>query len=158
MATSKGKKFEECVENSFNKTFPKENRTIDRIYDTQGYHIGIRNISDFIGYVFPYHYYLEAKSLHGNTFNLKKLTQYDKLVEKIGTKGVVTGVVIWFIDHKKVVFVDIEKVKELKEQGKKSINITIPSDISIEFNTTIKRVYPDIDFSKLYEYSQKRCI
>ena len=70
----------------------------------------------------------------------------------------VSGVVIWFIDHKKVVFVDIEKVTELIKLGKKSINIKVESDYTLNLDTTIKRVYPEIDFSKLYEYSVKKCV
>lgn len=156
MAISMGKKFEECLYKGFRNTF--KGGTINRIYDTQGYHKGIRNVCDYIGYNFPYIYYLEAKSLHGNTFNIQKLTQYNALLEKHNIKGVIAGVVIWFIDHKRVVFVDIDKVTELINLGKKSINIKFENDYSIELDTNIKRVYPDINFSKLYEYSQKMCI
>ena len=156
MAVSKGKKFEECLYKGFMNTF--KSGTINRIYDTQGYRKGVKNVCDYIGYNFPNIYYLEAKSLHGNTFSIQKLTQYDALAEKQGIKGVVAGVVIWFIDHKRVVFVDINKVTELIKLGKKSINIKFPEDYSVELDTTIKRVYPEINFSKLGEYSKHLCI
>ena len=38
--------------------------------------------------------YIEAKSCTKNTFNLKKLTQYDKLLEKKNKKGVLAGVLV----------------------------------------------------------------
>ena len=102
MAVSKGKEFESCVKKSFEKSFPEG--TIDRIYDTEGRRYGVRNICDYIGFSTPHIYYLEAKSVRKNTFDLKKLTQYDKLVKKSGIKDAIAGVVIWFRDHKRVVF------------------------------------------------------
>ena len=148
MAVNKGKKFEECVVNSFKESFP--NGTIDRIYDTEGRKYGIKNICDYIGYIYPNIFYLEAKSLKGNTFNLARLTQYNKLCGKLGVKGDCAGVVIWFIEHQRVVFATIEKITELIEQGKKSVNIKHPEDYTIELPVEIKRVYPKINFQILH--------
>jgi len=147
MSFNKGKKFEQCVVNSFEESFPEG--TIDRIYDTEGKKYGIKNICDYIGYIYPNIFYLEAKSLKGNTFNLARLTQYDKLCAKSGIKGVCAGVVIWFIEHKRVVFATIDKITELKQQGKKSVNIRHRDDYTIEFPVEIKRVYPKINFQEL---------
>lgn len=68
--------------------------TIDRLYDPTSGYLSISNISDFIAYNYPNIFYIETKSHKGNTFPLSNLTQYDKLVLKIGIKGVRAGVVI----------------------------------------------------------------
>ena len=147
MAINRGKEFEHCVSKGFWNTFPEG--TIDRIYDTEGFKKGIKNVCDFIGYNYPYIMYIEAKSCTKNTFNLKKLTQYDKLLEKKNKKGVLAGVLVWFIDHKKVVFAKIELIEQLVNTGIKSINIKYPETYTIELDTKTQRVYPEINFEKL---------
>jgi hypothetical protein len=59
-------------------------------------------VSDFIGYIYPYLFYIECKSTQGNTFPFSRLTQLEKLAKKIGIKGVNPGAIIWFKDHNKV--------------------------------------------------------
>ena len=81
------------------------------------------NISDLIFYKYPFICYCEIKSHLGNTFPLTNLTQYDKLIYKKGIKGVRAGVILWFRDHDKVLWVPIETFERLKKEGKKSINV-----------------------------------
>lgn len=149
MSQNYGKAFEAKLKEDFLKV---EGATIDRLYDpTSGFH-GIKNISDYIGYIFPSIYYIECKSHNGNTFPLGNLTQYDKLKEKIGIHGVRAGVVIWFIDHKKVVYVPISTFVKLKEDGKKSFNIKmLGSDeyFSLEIPGKVKRLFIDSDYNVL---------
>lgn len=91
MSENYGKAFEAKLKEDFKK-IPGADLT--RIYDvTMGFK-SISNISDFIAYMYPFMFYLEAKSTLGNTFNLKKLTQADKLKEKQGIPGVNAGVII----------------------------------------------------------------
>ena len=67
------------------------------------------NICDFYGYIFPNLYYLECKSIEGNTFPLSNFTQYEKMKEKVGIHGVRAGVILWFVAHKKVVYIPVSK-------------------------------------------------
>ena len=150
MALNKGKQFELKFKEDFLKTVPGS--TIDRLYDTTSGFRAVSNICDFIGYSFPNEFYLECKSILGNTFPLINLKQYDKLVQKVGIKGVRVGVIIWFIDHDKVVYVPISEVTKMKEDGKKSVNIKMLTDKSyniIEIPSTKKRVFMDSDYSCL---------
>ena len=55
---------------------------------------GVSNISDSIAYCYPFHFYLECKSIKGNTFPLSNLKQYDKLIDKRPVKGIRRGVII----------------------------------------------------------------
>lgn len=151
MPVNKGKNWEAKVKEDFAKL---PNSTIDRIYDVVSGHRSITNISDFIGYVKPCIYYIEAKSCKGNTFPLTNLTQYEKLKYKVGIPGVRAGVFLWFIEHQAVCYVPISTVTKLKEDGKKSINIKMLGNT--EYNIKIvpsvtKRVFPECDYSVLME-------
>ena len=149
MPTNYGKAFETKLKEDFLKV---EGSTIDRLYDPVGGFHGISNVSDFIGYIYPNIYYLECKSHNGNTFPLANLTQFDKLKEKVGIPGVRAGVVIWFIEHKKVVYVPISTFIKLKEDGKKSFNIKMLGSeeyFSLEIPGKAKRLFIDSDYNIL---------
>lgn len=150
MSYNKGKKFESRFQSDWERTVPKS--TIDRIYDTQNYKKGVSNICDFFGFKKPCIYYLECKETKENTFNFAKLTQYNKLVEKIGIPGVRVGVVIWFSERDKVLYVPIKTIKKMKEDGLKSVNINNIFDSSYR--------YIDIPSKKLSKYmeSDYKCL
>lgn len=123
MADNLGKKWEALFKRDFLKSLPDS--TIDRIYDPVGKFKHVSNICDYIGYKEPNIFYLECKSCKGNTFNFAKLTQYKKLKEKWEEKvpGARIGIVIWFIDQKRVFYVPFTTVVQMKEvDGKKSVN------------------------------------
>ena len=84
MGLSRGKQFEKKFANDFLKI---ENSSLDRLYDVTSGYKSISQISDFIGYIYPNIFYLECKTHKGNTFPLANLTQYEKLLPKVGIKG-----------------------------------------------------------------------
>ena len=151
MALNNGKQWEAKINEDYSK-LPVA--TIDRLYDPEGGKSGIHNVSDFIGYKYPLHFYIEAKSCKGNTFPLTNLSQYEKLKYKVGIPGVRAGVFLWFIEHKRVAYVPISTITKLKEDGKKSVNVKMLD--SNEYNIKVipsitKRVFPDCDYSSLME-------
>lgn len=150
MAVNRGKQFEVRFREDWARTMSK---CIDRIYDQVSGMKTISNISDFIAFRFPNMFYLECKSTTGNTFNFAKLTQYDKLAAKLGCeRGVRIGVVVWFIDHDRVLYVPISTIKRMKEDGLKSINIgKIDSEGYRKFDIPSKklRVLMESDYSVL---------
>ena len=119
----------------------------------------ISNISDYIGYVYPSIFYIECKSHEGNTFPLVKLTQYDKLIQKVGIKGVRVGMVLWMIEQDKVIYVPIKTIQKMKEDGKKSVHIIkdlypdSPYRI-IEIPSVKKRVFLDSDYTVLTQLEE----
>lgn len=155
-----GKKYEDKFESDWEKI---PNTSIDRLYDPVGGYSGVRNICDFIVYNFPYIVYAECKSTKGNTFSLTKWSrdkkgressQYKKLKEKIGIKGVIAGLFIWFYDRDKVFFVPIATCKQMIEDGEKSVNCKkivenkYKSEYRIiEIPSVKKRVFMDSDYS-----------
>lgn len=147
---TKGKQFELILREDWKQSI--QGSTIDRLYDPVNGYKTISNISDFIGYKRPLIFYLEAKTIKGNTFPFQNFTQYEKLLGKLGIDGVRAGAVIWFYEHDRVVYVPVSSVKKMKEEGKKSVNITtIDTDgyRFIEIPSVKKRVFMTSDYSVL---------
>lgn len=65
-----------------------------RLMDVMSGYKRVKNIADFICYKYPFIFYLDCKSLEGNTFNFSKLTQWDKMVEHMNIPGVNVGAII----------------------------------------------------------------
>lgn len=149
MAKNYGKEFEAKFKEDFLKL---EDSTIDRLYDVVTGYKSITQIADFIGYKFPLIYYLECKSHRGASIPMVNITQYDKLREKIGKKGVRAGIVLWLIDKDKVLYIPMSTVKQLKDQGEKSIGIRHLGLYNIkEIPSIKKRVFMDSDYSILLD-------
>lgn len=152
MAVNRGKEWEQKFKEDWIRTVPDS--SIDRIYDSVSGYKTVSNISDFIGFKKPNIFYLECKSTNENTFNFAKLTQYDKLVTKVGIPGVRAGAVIWFIKHDKVLYVPISTIKKMKEDGLKSVNIRTIYESEYKFYDIPSqklRVYMESDYSCLLE-------
>lgn len=149
MAINKGKQWETKVREDFTRTFPYG--TIDRLYDPVGGYVGVRNICDFIAYNCPNIFYLEVKSINGTTFPFSNLSQYEKLLKKVNIKGVRTGVVIWYREKDRVIYAPISTITQMKNDGKKSININKDLDTYrlIEIPGIKKRVFMECDYSIL---------
>ena len=151
MPTNYGKAWEQKIKEDFLKV---PNATIDRLYDSVSGYKTISTISDFIGFIVKNIYYLEAKSCKGNTFPLTRLTQYEKLKAKVGIPGVRVGVILWFIEHDKVLYVPISTITKLIEDGKKSVNVKMldEGEYNIKVIPSVKRrVFLDCDYTILTE-------
>lgn len=115
-----------------------------------------KNLSDFIVYRYPSVYYLECKSIHGNTFNINSFTQYERLLGKSGIRGIHPCVIIWFVDHDRVIFFPIESVKKMKDEGLKSIHINTYNQYEhIDIPSKKKRVFMDSNYIPMFEYCKE---
>ena len=149
MAQNRGKQYEEKLKEDFLK-IPEA--FIYRIPDQLGGFKGATGICDFIGFLYPSIYFLEAKTRLGNTFSIADLTQFEKLMSIPAYKGIHRGVMLWFQDHDKVIYVPITTIAKMKKDGKKSVNIrTIDNDGYEYLNipSVKKRVFLDSDYSVL---------
>ena len=152
MNINRGKQFEAKFREDFLKI---SDVSIDRLYDQVSGMYGVRNICDFIVYHYPNMFYIELKSHLGNTFPLSNLKQYEKLVTKVGINGVRVGAIIWFIDHDKVYYVPISTITQMKQDGKKSINVKdIDTYRIIEIPSIKKRVFLDSDYTVLFNLEE----
>lgn len=149
MSDNYGKNFEVKFKKDFLKSF--SNSTIDRIYDTVNGLYGVSNICDFIGYSYPNIFYLECKTHKGASIPFDNITQYSKLIQKVGIHGVRAGVVLWLYEKDKVYYIPISTIKKMKEDGKKSVGIkAVEEGYNIkEIPSVKKRVFMDSDYSCL---------
>ena len=158
MASNDGKKFEQKLKQDWLKI---PNADITRLYDTTNGFKSITNISDFIGYIYPYLFYIECKSTQGNTFPFQRLTQLEKLSKKIGIKGVNPGAIIWFKDHSKVCWVPADEFVRLKNMNYKSINVKMIGDSNFniyEIPGELKRTFIDSDYSVMVDIARNRIV
>ena len=147
MAKNLGKSFEEQFKKNFGEI---PNSSLDRLYDTMNGYKSIKQISDFIGYIYPNIFYLECKSHKGASIPISNITQYDNLVKKIGIPGVRSGVILWLYEKDKVFYVPTSTIRELKHAGEKSIGLRhIDKYRIIEVPSVKKRVFMDSDYTIL---------
>ena len=145
-----GKKFETKLREDWLKSIPDS--TIDRLYDSVSGFKSISNISDFIGYKMPNIFYIEAKTIKGKLFPFSNLTQYDKLIKKVGIPGVRAGVIIWFYEEDLIIYAPISTITQIKESGRKSISIKMVEDKLyniVKIPSIKKRTFMDSDYSIL---------
>ena len=152
MATNRGKQFESVIRQAFEKV---PGVSIDRIPDqTMGYK-GATNICDFIVYKEPYEYYIECKSVYGNTLPFSNITtnQWTGLLEKSKIEGVHAGIICWWIDKDKTVFIPIQTLELMKTVGMKSVRYDAIDDCGgdtdmIELKGKKKRVFFEYDMEQ----------
>lgn len=163
--TNKGKKFEHCIKEAFLK-IPEV--SVDRIPDqTMGYK-GAQNICDFIVYKKPYEFYIECKSVHGNTLPFSNITetQWQGLLEKSKIKGVFAGVICWWIDKDVTKFIPIQLLEVLRTDGYKSVRYDYGHGVSahskdwrtystVEIKGKKKRVFFDYDMDGFFHSIEK---
>ncbi len=149
MAVNRGKQYEQKLKEDFSKL---PGAYIYRVPDQLGGLKGQTGICDFIGFCYPSIFFLEAKTILGNTFPLTNFTQFDKLMSIPDYKGIHRGVMIWFQDHCRVIYVPVLTIDKMKKDGKKSVNIKKIDEEGYEYiniPSVQKRVFLDSDYSVL---------
>lgn len=137
MSVNRGKKFEEKVQECFEKL---NDVSVVRLHDQTTGYLGSTNHCDFIVYHKPYEYHIECKSVHGNTLSIHSIPkknkhgvyhgyygnitdkQWEGLLEKSNITGVKAGILCWYIDHDVTVFIPIKTLEECRKNGWKSVN------------------------------------
>ena len=152
----RGKDFEELIKKQFLEV---PNTTVDRLPDpVQGY-LGVRNISDFIIYHYPYQYYIECKTVHSHRLPMMNITfnQRTGMLEASKVRGVIAGILCWFIPIDATIFIPIQVVEKYRLAGEKSINLNkmIDKDF-IELEGTKKRVFFDYDIESFIKTCERR--
>ena len=159
MAENRGKAFENIIKKAFEKI---DGVSIDRLHDQMtGYKVTSANICDFIVYKKPYEYYIECKSVHGNTLPFSNITQnqWNGLLEKSKIEGVFAGVICWWIDKDVTAFISIEELEECKRNNYKSIrysHLPFNEDNFIDIVGKKKRVFYDYDMDYFFHDMEKR--
>lgn len=162
MSVNRGKDFENIIKKAFEKV---DGVSIDRLHDQMtGYKVTSANICDFIVYKKPYEYYIECKSVHGNTLPFSNITnnQWNGLLEKSKIEGVIAGVICWWVDKDVTLFIPIGVLETFKLNGCKSIRydacaISVSSDYNIvPLSGQKKRVFFDYDMEQFLRQTAQR--
>jgi len=152
---NRGKQFESVIKEAFEKV---DGVSIDRLHDQTNGFAGSKNICDFIVYKKPYEYYIECKSVHGNTLPFSNITdrQWQGLLEKSQIEGVFAGIICWWIDLDETWFIPIWVIEDAKREGAKSVNLKHPHMkgywTSIEGKK--KRVFFEYDMKSFFKRRQ----
>ena len=104
--TTIGKKFESKFEQYWQESVP--GAFIYRLYDTVRGQSGVNNTCDYICYAQGHCFLVECKEHTKNTFPFSAFPQYERLIKYKDLEGVHAGVVLWFRDHDRVVWIPIE--------------------------------------------------
>lgn len=148
MAKNRGKEFEAIIGNGFRAL---TDVSVDRIPDQTMHYKDRANVSDFIIYKYPHQYYVECKSVHGNTLPISNITQLEPLWEKeVLTKGVKSGVICWWIDRDVTRWIPIEEIVKRKVDGHKSIRFDEPIEGSKEITGRKKKIYFEYDMKSFF--------
>lgn len=147
---NRGKQFEQQIREAFEKV---PGCSVDRLPDQMSGFAGSSNICDLIVYRYPNMFYLECKSCYGNTLNFSNISdkQWDGLLKKSEIPGCVAGVLVWFIDHDKTIFVSVRDLQFHKDRDFKSINVKHLEDDNwyfLELEGKKKRVLFEYDAAK----------
>ena len=162
MAENRGKRFEGIIKDSFLRV---PDVSVDRLHDQTTGYAGSTNICDFVVYKKPYEFYIECKTVHGNTLSIYgtdekhkygNITnkQWEGLLEKSKIQGVFAGIICWWIDADETWFIPIEVLEDARRvTGSKSINIKSPH---MQGHWTPiygkkKRVFFDYDMKQFFE-------
>ena len=158
MAVNRGKKFEDVIREAFEKV---PGISIDRLHDQTTGWKGSTNICDFIVYREPYEYYIECKSVHGNTLSIHSNdpknkygnisnTQWEGLLEKSQIEGVTAGIICWWVDKDVTLFIPIQILYQLRRTNNKSVRYDINEYIGnvVEIKGKKKRVFFDYDMEE----------
>ena len=157
MTVNRGKQFEAKFQQDRNVSFPGS--FCLRVPDQQsGYYGTSRNICDFICFAEQTLFLIECKTIKGNTFPLANFTQYDKMASVKEYPHVKAGILIWYYEKDKVVFVPLDTYKKMLDAEEKSINVRYLVDKYPELGYNIveipskkKRVFMDSDYTILLE-------
>lgn len=150
MAVNRGKQFEEVIRKCFERV---PNTSVIRLPDPTNGYLGIRNISDFVIYHYPNQYFIECKSVHGNTLPFSNITdnQWNGMLEESKKKGVIAGVICWWVDKDVTKFISIEELQSIKTYLPESKSVRYDTELGVTIEGIKKRIFYDYDMEQFFK-------
>lgn len=152
MAQNKGKNWESRFKRDWKRCFP--NSFLLRLYDTTNGFITIANPCDFLAMPKDKLFLIECKSHKGASIPFDAIPQYERLLEYVNMDNIRAGVVVWFIDKDRVVWVSIKSMLSMKNREEKSIKLSKLDDGCydfIEIPAKKLRTFMECDYTVLLE-------
>ena len=119
---------------------------------------GSVNPCDILVYVDNHLFLIETKSTHKNTFSItdEGFPQYERLksVDNLKVNGLHPMLVLWFIEHDKIIAFPIQSVIKMREEDNlKSINIKTYMEYDhIDIPSKKLRTFMDSNYTCMLEY------
>ena len=150
---SRGKDFEGVVKEAFEKV---SNTHVYRIPDQQNYKTGSKNPCDFFIYHKPYLYAIECKATNNSSLPFTNITEYQwsELLKMSQVTGVVSGVLCWYVNYDRTIFIPIRFLETLKQNGAKSIRFDTEDEMIIPISGKKKRVFWEYDMDEFFRSIQ----
>lgn len=147
---SRGKDFEGVVRDAFEKI---PNTSVYRVPDQQSYKVGSKNPCDFFVYHKPILYALECKATNKPSLPFTNITefQWSELLKMSKVDGVVAGILCWWVNNDVTMFIPIQFLETLKQNGAKSIRYDADDKRLITISGRKKRVFWEYDMKSLFQ-------
>ena len=147
---SRGKDFEVVVREAFQKV---PDTLVYRIPDQVTYKTGSKNPCDFFVYHKPVFLALECKATNKPSLPFANVTEYQwkELLRMSKYSGVVAGVLCWYTNYDRTIFIPIQFLETLKQNGAKSIRYDADSLAIIDIPGKKKRVFFDYDMLSFFQ-------
>lgn len=147
---NRGKDFETVVKLAFEKV---PNTTVYRIPDQQNYKIGSKNPCDFLVYHRPILYAIECKATNKPSLPFTNITefQWSELLKMSKIDGVVAGILCWYVNNDTTLFIPIQFLETLKQNGAKSIRYDADAPEVVWVTGKKKRVFWNYDMDLFFQ-------
>ena len=98
-------------------------------------------------------YAIECKATNKPSLPFANITdfQWSELLEMSQVSGVVAGIMCWYVNYDRTVFIPMQFLEHLKQNGAKSIRYDADDWAIIEIQGQKKRVFWDYDFQKFFQ-------
>jgi Holliday junction resolvase len=156
--TDIGKQFEARWLTDWKRCFPRA--FVFRLHDQMtGYKETSQNPCDFLAFEGRCVLMVECKAHKGASINFNDIRQYDKMLDFKGLYKTFPGVVVWFYEKDIVIWVSIEEMEKMVNDGEKSIGLRMidkkkpykKSYIIHELPSKKLRTFMETDYNYLVE-------
>lgn len=147
---SRGKDFEKVVKEAFERVPDTE---VYRIPDQMNYMSGSKNPCDFFVYHKPVLYAIECKATNRPSLPFSNISEYQwsELLKMSSISGVMAGVLCWYTNYDTTLFIPIQFLETLKQNGAKSIRYDADDIAIVPIKGEKKRVFWKYDMSNLFQ-------
>lgn len=152
---NRGKDFEFVVRECFEKI---PNTSVYRIPDQMSYMSGSKNPCDMFVYHRPILYAIECKATNQHSLPFANISEYQwtELLKMSKVEGAVAGIMCWYVNDDKTLFIPIQFLETLKQNGAKSIRYDADDTSIIAIEGVKKRVFWSYDFQQFFLSNEQR--
>lgn len=123
MPENKGKSFEKRFSEDWKRSFPDS--FLLRLNDQlSGYLTVSSNPCDFICMPYSELFLIECKSHKGSSISFDVIPQYERMLEYRHMPNIRPGVIVWFYEKDRVVWVPLSSMIAMHKDGEKSIKLS----------------------------------